>query len=298
VALSTVPAPLQKAIDKAAKKENVPADILAAIWRHESGSTFPNPYVNSEGYGGLFGTKDWRGSTQNQANYAATILHNLLVGTHGNLADALGEYGTGHPDGGAYLNALHALGATSSGIVPGYGGSGGTQSLPAAAGGPGAPNDSSPGSGAGTDVSLLNPFGIFGSPLGDVESLTVRLLIGFGGVALLVVALILISKAVTGRNLVLAGAGFVAGKKVDAARKAERVVTGQRSAERHEVSVAQGRARVKTEQARATELRTRVKHRRAAGKEAQSKAYYAGARDAAMPNMTEAKRRSKRKAKE
>ena len=34
----------------------VPADVLTGIWRIESGSSYPNPYVNSIGYGGLFGT--------------------------------------------------------------------------------------------------------------------------------------------------------------------------------------------------------------------------------------------------
>ena len=115
-----VPAPLWRAIVKAGNKYDVPPSILASIWRGESGSTYPNPYKNSLGYGGLFGTKLWNGSTQAQANYAASIFHNALVTTHGNILEANGIYATGKPTPGVYGHA-----GIPTGTVPGYGGKGG-----------------------------------------------------------------------------------------------------------------------------------------------------------------------------
>lgn len=283
MALAPVPVPLEKAIQKASKKENVPPDILDAIWRHESGSTYPNPYKNSSGYGGLFGTKDWSDTTQGQANYAATILHNLLIGTHGNLADAVGEYGSGKPDGGAYLDALHSLGATSSGVIPGYN-SGGTQSLPPGSSVP-PPADSHSGSGGGRSSGTVGGTSVGGFHLlGTPEDLALRAIIGAAGIALIVIAFILLSKAVTGRNLVAAGAGFVTGRQVEKRKEAERQEGKQRSAERHESTVAVARQRVKTDQARATELRTRTRHRRRAKQEQDrelERSYVRGATDQA-----------------
>ena len=91
-----VPAPLWEAILKAAKTNGVTPQVLAGIWRAESGSTYPNPYVNSSGYGGLFGTTAWNASTQSQADLAASTLRDLIR-QKGNLHDALLAY-----SGGAY----------------------------------------------------------------------------------------------------------------------------------------------------------------------------------------------------
>lgn len=54
--MSAIPTPLATAIDTASKQSGVPADILTGIWEREDGS-YPNDYVNKEGYGGLFGTQ-------------------------------------------------------------------------------------------------------------------------------------------------------------------------------------------------------------------------------------------------
>jgi hypothetical protein len=93
----------------------MPPSILAAVWRGESGSTYPNPYKNSLGYGGLFGTKLWNGSTQAQANYAASIFHMALVRTGGNILEANGIYATGKPNAGIYGHA-----GIPTGVLPGY----------------------------------------------------------------------------------------------------------------------------------------------------------------------------------
>lgn len=98
--LSPVPAALQSAIDKAAAAFKVPADLLAGIWRVEAGSTYPNPYVNSSGYGGLFGTKDWNGPALEQAKLAASVLASGLRASRGNVAEALSYYNTGKLTGG------------------------------------------------------------------------------------------------------------------------------------------------------------------------------------------------------
>ena len=98
--LSDVPAPLSQAIVTAAGRYDVPADLLAGIWREESGSTYPNPAVNSEGYGGLFGTQDPYASTQEQADTAASILAAGLDKSGGNVPEALSYYNSGKLVGG------------------------------------------------------------------------------------------------------------------------------------------------------------------------------------------------------
>lgn len=93
---STPPPELQRAIDAAARANPpVTPAMLTGIWRIESGSSFPNPYVNSSGYGGLFGTTLWNGSTQAQANLAASILARLIRDHNGDLAAALSAYSGG-----------------------------------------------------------------------------------------------------------------------------------------------------------------------------------------------------------
>lgn len=111
------PADLTSAIDSASKTYGVPADVLLGIWRIESGSTYPNPYVNSSGYGGLFGTTDWNGSTQDQANLAASILAKQIKDT-GSLSSALSNY-----SGGGYTSVpgqTTEQAATSLGTAPSY----------------------------------------------------------------------------------------------------------------------------------------------------------------------------------
>lgn len=98
--VSSVPSALETAIQNAAAKYGVPADLLEGIWRVESGSTYPNPAKNSSGYGGLFGTTDAYGSTQEQANLSASILAAGLRASGGNIAEALSYYNSGHLTGG------------------------------------------------------------------------------------------------------------------------------------------------------------------------------------------------------
>lgn len=93
--LAQPPPPLAQAIANASKTFNVPPDLLTGIWRVESGSTYPNPYVNSSGYGGLFGTTNWNATTQDQANLSAYILSQALKNAGGNVAQALSAYSGG-----------------------------------------------------------------------------------------------------------------------------------------------------------------------------------------------------------
>lgn len=89
------PQPLEVAIGNAARQYHVPPDVLEGIWRVESGSSYPNPYRNSLGYGGLFGTQDWNGPVQEQADLAASILAKQLQVHNGNLSEALSSYSGG-----------------------------------------------------------------------------------------------------------------------------------------------------------------------------------------------------------
>lgn len=97
---TAVPPDLWTAIVKASRNYDVPADLLAGIWRIESGSTYPNPAVNSSGYGGLFGTTNGLASTQDQANEAASVLANGLRASGGNVSQALSYYNSGKLVGG------------------------------------------------------------------------------------------------------------------------------------------------------------------------------------------------------
>lgn len=92
---SQPPAELAQAIAQAAQQYGVPPDVLTGIWRVESGSSYPNPYVNSSGYGGLFGTRNWNASTQDQANLSASILAQNIRASHGDISAALYSY-SGH----------------------------------------------------------------------------------------------------------------------------------------------------------------------------------------------------------
>ena len=95
-----VPAPLATAIANASATYGVPEDILVGIWKIESGGSYPNPYVNSSGYGGLFGTSNWNDTTQNQANTAASILATQYQENGGDLGAALLAYSGGAANGG------------------------------------------------------------------------------------------------------------------------------------------------------------------------------------------------------
>ena len=138
-----LPPELAGAIDGAAAKFGVPASTLAGIWRIESGSTFPNPAVNSSGYGGLFGTSQWNASTQHQADFAAATLKHLLNTHGGNMAAALSAYSGGGytsvPGGGGAVHLGRSAPMPSGGPVSapaamgGFSGAGGGSSLDAVA---------------------------------------------------------------------------------------------------------------------------------------------------------------------
>ena len=133
-----VPAPLWEAIVQASGQYHVPADLLVGIWRVESGSHYPNPYVNSSGYGGLFGTHNWSGSTQSQANEAASILANLLQRSGGNVSQALSSYSgggytsvPGERTFGNVQNGIHNARSSLLGTIE-HGAMTGVQQLPGA----------------------------------------------------------------------------------------------------------------------------------------------------------------------
>jgi hypothetical protein len=110
------PQELSLAISRAAGGAGVPFAVLVGIWRIESGSTFPNPAVNSSGYGGLFGTRNWSASTQAQADEAASILATGLQRAGGNIAGALAYYNTGDATSSAGLDyAQRVLAASGAG---------------------------------------------------------------------------------------------------------------------------------------------------------------------------------------
>lgn len=95
MSLAAPPPELQRAIDRSSRRYGVPPDVLTGIWRIESGSSYPNPYVNSLGYGGLFGTKAWNAPTQQQADLAAKILADNIRSHNGDLSAALYSYSGG-----------------------------------------------------------------------------------------------------------------------------------------------------------------------------------------------------------
>lgn len=112
------PAELKTAIGNASSTYGVPQDILTGVWRIESGSTFPNPAVNSSGYGGLFGTKNWNASTQDQANSAASTLAYWFQRT-GSWDTALHYYSSGSPTGGYGLSKVQVVNANPGQVSSG-----------------------------------------------------------------------------------------------------------------------------------------------------------------------------------
>jgi hypothetical protein len=86
----------------------------------------------------------------------------------------------------------------------------GAGNLPAGTGGPGSPAAST---GGGVSVQ---PASLLGTPVGTTEALAIRLAFAALGVALLVVALILISRATTRRTVIAGVGGFLAGERAGA----------------------------------------------------------------------------------
>jgi hypothetical protein len=150
--VAAIPPPeLLAAINSSASKYGLDPGTLIGIWRIESGGKYPNPYVNSSGYGGLFGTGQgsYLWSTQRQADYAAKILSGLIK-SEGSLSAALLAY-----SGGAYSSVDGSGGDTPAGS----GGSGGVVR-------PDTGGDTGGGSGGGlAGVPLVG--GVF-SAVGDV----------------------------------------------------------------------------------------------------------------------------------
>lgn len=129
---------------KAGNRFNVPPEILASIWRGESGSSFPNPYANGLGYGGLFGTSvvaPFGAASQvsyfpnigqgaaalAEAYQAAEVFHNALVQTGGNIWEANSIYAVGNT---SQASSDHGHAGLPTGTVPGYGGQGGYTTVP------------------------------------------------------------------------------------------------------------------------------------------------------------------------
>lgn len=308
-----VPPALLHSILVAAKKYNVPPDLLAGIWRRESGSTYPNPAVNSSGYGGLFGTTNAYGSTQSQANLSASILANGLKASKGNLSQALSYYNSGKLSGG-YTSVP---GQVSSGVMPGYGGrKSGSQT--------------SSGGISGFLNQYFNP-GSFVSDLsgGGVTSAVEKPVIStadkimdaaaiLGGGFVFVLGFVLVSADIglssrAGR----VAASIPAARYLTKPRKEsssasrsreetpeERLVRKQREQraeerkeEAHRVKIAHAEASVKHTQAKTTEVRTRQKNRRKTAKEQKAeneRHYKQGAIDAASPTMAKIRKSKKR----
>ena len=117
-----IPAQLAQAESLAAAKYGVPYSLLTGIWRKESHSTFPNPAVNSSGYGGLFGTKNWNAPTQAQANTAASILAAGFKQSQGDYIGALSYYNRGRtndPRGKIYAESVLALSGAGANVASG-----------------------------------------------------------------------------------------------------------------------------------------------------------------------------------
>jgi hypothetical protein len=105
---TSVPPELATSIARSSQQYGVPQDILTGVWRIESGSTFPNPAVNSSGYGGLFGTKEWNAPTQQQSDLAASTLAYWQQRT-GSWDTALHYYSSGKPTGGYGISKVNIV---------------------------------------------------------------------------------------------------------------------------------------------------------------------------------------------
>jgi hypothetical protein len=176
-----VPPELEASIQQAASKYGDPVDVLEGIWRVESGSTYPNPAVNSSGYGGLFGTKNWNAPTGQQADTAALILAENLVSHGGNLADALHAYSGGGytsvPGETTFGKVLPNAGAVMTARGKEYGNWSGLSV--------------SPGSGTAAGQAA----GAVGGALGGAEGLILRGALMLGGILIALLGLYLVVKA-------------------------------------------------------------------------------------------------------
>ena len=119
---TAIPPSLQSAIQQAAQEFGVPADVLYGQWQIESGASFPNPAVNSAGFGGLFGISQAQAlangfslrdpnTTLQQARVAASDLANNIAANGGSIAQGLYHY-----SGGGYTSVP---GQTTFGIITG-----------------------------------------------------------------------------------------------------------------------------------------------------------------------------------
>lgn len=187
------PPPLQNAINTAAATYGVPSDLLAGIWRIESGGRYPNPAVNSKGYGGLFGTTQPYAPTQVQADLAASILRNGLVQSHGNVAEALSFYNSGKLQGG-YTSVPGETTFGTLALLPTKAGPNPNASGIAAAFGPGTVG-APVGSAVSSATSAVESVGSF---LGKITSLAFLLRAGevVGGAVLSFAGLFLLAKQV------------------------------------------------------------------------------------------------------
>lgn len=121
----SVPSELATAISNAEAAFGLPHGILTAIWRWESGSSYPNPYVNSIGCGGLFGLCQGGSAsgidlfdpstTVAQANRAAQTLKGLIDANGGNLQAALNQYDGGSASETSFI--LQSVGGATAAVV-------------------------------------------------------------------------------------------------------------------------------------------------------------------------------------
>lgn len=173
------PTELSNAIQSSSQKYGVPVDILTGVWIKESGASFPNNYVNSSGYGGLFGTTNWNGSTQSQTDYAASILAHLHS-QYGNWTTALYHY-----SGGGYTSVPGQT--TSGGSLTGVTGKGAVSPTQPASG-KGASGPQIPG------VSdIANAIGNIGTTIqNDLPNIGISVGLGVLGVWLIIGGIIII----------------------------------------------------------------------------------------------------------
>jgi hypothetical protein len=131
----SVPPELATVIAQSSQQYGLPPDLLAGIWGVESGYSYPDTAHNTSGYGGLFGTSDYSGTPQQQANTAASILAGLINEYH-SVPTALHEYSSGTTSGGygsvpgelpssAALTSATTISGTQQGTSDG--GAGGSQ---------------------------------------------------------------------------------------------------------------------------------------------------------------------------
>lgn len=300
-----VPIALLRAILVAAHKYHVPPDLLAGIWREESGSTYPNPAVNSSGYGGLFGTHDYNGTTQAQADLAASILRAGLIKSHGNIPEALSYYNSGRLQGG-YTSVP---GQISHGTVPGYGGKKGggggvvSWAVNTVTGLPGA-----------AESLVTNPVGTILGPItggisgaikeAALKAIDAGAIVGGGLVFVLGFVLIAADIGLSTRAGKVAAA-IPAGRVITSAARAKTAKSATKTStaesnlpnRREERAEEAHQSRMKTDKARRKDIRSRTKYRRRTKAEqeaAEKKSYYKGATDAASPTMAKIRKNKKR----